>query len=840
MRFVQRPSCVVVLLLLHHARAIRAEESGVACRRDGDFRTAFQKILVGSSEEESICTIPISDPSLSDSIDSRIPGLCFRLVSGVASMTGGVMTVSPRLCEYPVWSNVFWIAILVCVCVIGWVLIRVLLHLCVPEHARRPHLLTGDSGPALSSQEQPRLRTWTEASWIPNSRRTTDAESAPATAASWPPATSENTCRILDDEPENEAIGASIAWRTKGLGRRPRPWSPDQLEHHGKLLPGLLIDSGAADDPYYDYSDQQMQELLVDIEYYGPLVNRINYHTWTPPLTWTEASRYLIPRGRLKRSLEREISLSVGGTTAPVATLPTADTTTTDPYAASRLVTIRIADHHHAAGTAAKATTAPGDVVIQLPLMQCHVHVRTPVETGVVELYQRDAPRWEWMEHTFASAADAAQFQMDLLTLQYLGSQIDHMYQAFRILHQGSMAHLGDEPVLHFRRKAQSRDGGRTVAEPEEKKDGTDPATDPGSDLHSHGIAWDDVMRCLGTSFPSIRRRLELLWWKRKVKHSNSSQPKRRGTTTSVDTVVDDGEQADGPGDDPIAGSQLQAGVDDDHTFAVGVEALEDQYRRRRTLLGQVDFFRLFVPRLPATSVPIVESTPERVKQMLGWRKRVSRAAILVQAYTRARSITNLGWQLDPRWTKTKISCRLSYDRNIENHRCDKNRRDEIYEGFVSRDVICKVRGLDDSTAGVSFFGHRFGGCSPNRTTFSGYQAFSLVDTKIVRMPTDSDAALNIRDDPVTIFPSLRTIIEQNQDVDFLVACVYHSKHDTADVSLFARTLPREIDTKFDTAVSKTSGVPRPVGSSFAHFMLLHCFSWTGTFNRAKKSGIRS
>lgn len=178
----------------------------------------------------------------------------------------------------------------------------------------------------------------------------------------------------------------------------------------------------------------------------GPAVSSLLYETWTPPMPWTEASRKLIPQHRKnKPRSERQVVLNI---------------------AEGTLVVEDKSDRH-----------------LSAPVLQMSVHVKPPVEGAVLELYRKDTPKDEWMEHTFHTAHDAAQFQLDLMAYQLAGESISNMYQAMELIHKGSMAHDGKECVLHDTQGDQAQ-------------------------VRRGAVAWDDAMRCFSGLQP-VRRALE-------------------------------------------------------------------------------------------------------------------------------------------------------------------------------------------------------------------------------------------------------------------------------------------------------------------------------------------
>jgi hypothetical protein len=400
-----------------------------------------------------------------------------------------------------------------------------------------------------------------------------------------------------------------------------------------------------------------------------------------------------------------------------------------------------------------KEPTSGGRWDFSMPLQDCSIHVEHPVEGAIVNLYVKGTPKEEWMEHTFESAQMAAQFQLDLLAYQVLGRTLNNMFQVLSLIHRGSQAYGGPEFVLHF--------GADSGDAPE------DPTTQSSTALIS-AVAWDDAMRAL-SSIPTIRIALERLW----LHH-------RR------------------PGDDALSNNRKMISVQPppSETSDSEFSLLTEEYSGKRLLLGPVDFFRLFIPALPDTAVPQHDSNQARMEQLLSWRKRAARAAVLIRTYAMARRVVNIGWNLiRPVHKQSRdLKRRLAFDDNEENNRRDTVATDEIYEASVSRDVLCHVRPFD-------FF--RSTKRMRNRgLVLSPYQAYTLVGVHIFRKPSDHDTIFSLSPsrDPVEAIPSLRNLIASNANVDFFVVS-YH-RNDTVSVMCYARCLAKGIDPQFDNVVS--------------------------------------
>jgi hypothetical protein len=502
-----------------------------------------------------------------------------------------------------------------------------------------------------------------------------------------------------------------------------------------------------------NYERQQPSEES-HARYYGPSVTTIAFTTWTPPPTWAEASKRLLSSvGQLQRTLQLSLATST-------ATLTVLDRT-------KRVVTLSSASSNKTPHlkTNGSSSDALERKALRWLAADCSVQTHGLPEGGVMHVYVKGKPRSEWMEHTFESAAAAAQFQTDVIALQLLGAQIRHMYDALSILHQGSEAFAGSEYVLHD-----------TQWQPLNEK------------LHCvcEGIAWDDLMRCLGSSFPAIRFTLDMIRWLQSNKasrpHSRSKKDATNPESKQATTPVESSDASDGKGH------------------------MSDLYKysKQRLLLGPVDFFRLFVPRLPEDAVPHERSDPSRMEQLLRWRKRVARASVLVDSYVKARSVANKGWKLlqYPR-AKNYIRKRLAYDDNTDNYLCDCDEKNVYYEPTVSRDIPCQVRGLQGlrSKRDWQLVNNKI-----NRSTISATQAYTLVAVHMFHIPANEPSVEGLcRNDPVLVIPSLRKLVEENSDLQFFVTAWFQEAQRVAHIYVWVRSLAKGIDLAFDLVVSASA-----------------------------------
>jgi hypothetical protein len=405
--------------------------------------------------------------------------------------------------------------------------------------------------------------------------------------------------------------------------------------------------------------------------------------------------------------------------------------------------------------------TSAGQRDAELALDKISMYVQRPLEGGVISLYVKGAPKEEWMEHTFKTAHAAAQFQLDLLAYQTLGKTVRHVFEALNMVHQGSLAYDGREYVLHDDHRVS-----------DDEKDDCQKKS-PKSVNVTRCVAWDDAMRAM-SSIPTVRIALERLWLSHRRPSDISSAFQKKQKKEKGDEV------------NLGAASAAKDGSD--------VDIITEEYAKKRLLLGPLDFFRLFVPTLPEIAIPEGESNRGRMEQLLCWRKRVARAAVLVRAYSRARRVVNLGWHLhspksgEP--SDDSIVKRLAYDGNEDNNVRDSAAKNEIYEASVSRDVLCYVRPFDFLSEDKD---HR------DDLVLSPYQAYSHVGSQYFKMTSEVIGAVR---DPVEMFPSLRNIIAENPDLDFLVIGVRLQNKGAMKFDLYVRSLAKSIDPQFDCVVS--------------------------------------
>ena len=511
--------------------------------------------------------------------------------------------------------------------------------------------------------------------------------------------------------------------------------------------------------------------------YKGPLVHSISHKTMTPPPTWTEASRRLLPSHDRNWNLHQSVSLNIGRTST--ITFRRQPTTATRSHVAAM--------SSSSSSLSPSTTTSTRKEDLTISVHEVAVHVKPPIEGAVLEIYIKDSSQEEWMEHTFRSAAAAAQFQVDLLALQFLGQIIFNMYEALELIHRGSMAYTGTETVLH------------------------DHACDTDNLFaQSSGVAWDDVMRCLGSTFSSMETRLEALRWIRthgpsvRTTRTHQARKKQQRVTPSGGSVAGADATTTTATTTATTTSKVTAHTvsthrDSDATHSAG---LAPQYTGKRLMLGIVDFFRLFVPLLPDVAVPQNSSSRIRMEQLLRWRKRAARASVLVQAYVRARTIVNQGWHLNRHTIPIGyLTRRLAFDDNLDNARHDFSAKNEYYEATVSRDVIFRVK-AKESLEKIPCW--NFGFNTDTLSTRSRYQGYSLVGIHSLQWVADDQGfPLQPHKDPVLSLPSLRALVENNPDLDFFVHGFFaEGRRCAMIVKVFVRSLPEGVDESFDRVVS--------------------------------------
>jgi len=216
------------------------------------------------------------------------------------------------------------------------------------------------------------------------------------------------------------------------------------------------VSSSRDEDDGYLFDEFGLVTLSYDLVYHGPSQTSLRYATWTPPTSWSEVSRQIVPQDimlKLRRSLD--IDLNQGCLSI-------------------------------------KEPKSNRKWELSLPVHDFSIHVQQPAEGAVLNLYVKSAKKEDCKEYTFESAQHAAQFQLDLLAYQMLGKSLNNMFQSLSLIHSGSLASQQPEPVLHY-------------------ADSLDETEAPERTSATAAVAWDDAMRAL-SSIPTIRIALERCW----------------------------------------------------------------------------------------------------------------------------------------------------------------------------------------------------------------------------------------------------------------------------------------------------------------------------------------
>ena len=516
----------------------------------------------------------------------------------------------------------------------------------------------------------------------------------------------------------------------------------------------------------YLYDEFGLVHVSDKIDYYGPTVDTIQYPTWTPPTSWKEASQSILPQDIMLK-LKRTLILK--------------------PKEQGKLLI--------------QEPESQGKWDVSLEVPECSSHVVPPSEGGVLNLYLKGSPKEEWKEYTFDSAQEAAQFQLDLLSYQVFGTVLHSMFQVLSMVHEGSIAHRGREFVLHDTKIVAENDSSVKsnidASSDESKKQGSsdkeEEVSSNAQDPSRKGVAWDDAMRALG-SIPSVRIALERLW----LHHRN--QQFLESVSASIPNKTSKASAGAKQATEPAPSSSQ------DKLLDPSLSNMPEDYHKKRLLLGPIDFFRLFVPVLPDTALPEAESRRDRMEQLLRWRKRTARAAVLAKSYTLSHRVVNQGWFIQPGQTSTEdkpdkeLVRRIAYDDNEDNNERDLTAKNEYYEGTVSRDIMCYVRPYDyfspaDEASSTG---------SKRKFVLSPCQAFSLVGVNVFEIPTGSEPnPLDPSQDPVRALPSLRELIESHPEIDFSVTAHYPTARQVAIVVVHARSLAKGVDPQFDNVLDR-------------------------------------
>lgn len=368
-------------------------------------------------------------------------------------------------------------------------------------------------------------------------------------------------------------------------------------------------------------------------------------------------------------------------------------------------------------------------------------------------------------EFTFETELDAGAFQTLFLALRVVGKEIINLYSALELVHKSSEAYDGD-----------TYDGG----------DG--------------GVALDDVMRCLG-DLPFVSKRIARVYEycieNRPVPTSSSSSKLADHSTShsylsSLESFREDGDENH---------DNANVKTNDDEDAPPSMRKRAHEYQSKRAVLGLVDFFRLFVPKimrgtpystpvaesnvyLSGTDLDGIEAHQARIQQMVVMRQRVAKAAVRISAYVDAMAIVKEGWKI-PVSNIPDYQCarmRLSFDQEDWNLLQDSSTENEYYDPILSRE---------------------------NPT------AFALVGCNTFRLSSQMAKADT---DPVAYIPNLRAVIEKHPQSEFFVCGLVHKKERLMTIFLFVKWLPKGVDEPFDEAFGSFSRGPAKLRDDSLYF----------------------
>jgi len=349
-------------------------------------------------------------------------------------------------------------------------------------------------------------------------------------------------------------------------------------------------------------------------------------------------------------------------------------------------------------------------------------------------------------EYTFLTEFEAGAFQTLFLAARVVGKEIQNLYTALELVHKRSEAF--------------------------------------GGDAHgnvSGGVALDDVQRCLSDL---------------------SFVDKRLGRIFDRDSH----QQQEVDASNMLGVSEIDGTVKEQQSLR---QEKVDLYKHRRTVLGFVDFFWLFVPSVlhgtPYTSprathdedalafddtVGGIDEHQARVRQLIKIRQRVAKAAVRVRSYVNTMEVVHNGWIIPTPNISFQFRTRLAYDNDNANIAYDSMSVNECYDPMLSR-------GHSSSTTTIPYEG--------SKLLPMPQQAYALVGCQVVRLQQDSGSDF-FSLDPLVLIPSLRIIVEKNPNLQFFVACLLQAKPKAATIMIYSRWLPeQEEDSDFDTSFEKFS-----------------------------------
>jgi hypothetical protein len=396
-------------------------------------------------------------------------------------------------------------------------------------------------------------------------------------------------------------------------------------------------------------------------------------------------------------------------------------------------------------GTAGGASTAGGDESTSSNA----THMNRKEDKGVARKGRSLEAK---KEYTFLTEFEAGAFQTLFLTARIVGKEIQNLYSALELVHKRSEAFGGD---VH--------------------------------DNISGGVALDDVQRCV-SDLSFVDKRLGRIYDLCRIYDRDSHQQQE----------VNDS--------NVLGGSEIEGAINEQQSLR---QEKVDLYKHRRSVLGFVDFFWLFVPSVlhgtPYTSprathdedaiafddtVGGIDEHQARVQQLIKIRQRVAKAAVRVRSYVNNMEVVQNGWKIPTPNISCQLRTRLAYDNDDANIAYDCMSTHECYDPMLSR-------GHSSSTATISDEG--------SKVLPMPQQAYALVGCQVVRLPQDAGSDF-VSFDPLILIPSLRTIVEKHPDLQFFVACLLQAKPKAATIMIYSRWLPEQgEDCDFDSSFDNFS-----------------------------------
>jgi len=315
-------------------------------------------------------------------------------------------------------------------------------------------------------------------------------------------------------------------------------------------------------------------------------------------------------------------------------------------------------------------------------------------------------------EYTFVSELEAAKFQTLVLAMRTVGKEVLHLYSALETIHMIGEAYMeGDDN------------------DNEDEED------------NSRGVAFDDVIRCLG-DISFVRKKVD------KIRNQIARDDNRY-----EENLLDE-----------------ESSMGYDHQSRRGAA----MYKSKRLVIGLVDFVGLLIPNIlrgTPYSSPIAAKEDEielldcnvggvhehqaRIRQLVNLRQRVASAAVRVRSYAKAMKVVQEGWNVvtseGSLLQQQGINHRLNFDDDVSNSEHDCNSQNECYDPNLwneSRSI-------------------------PSSSLDASQQAYALVSCNVVQLEQDIIGA-----DPVVLIPSLQKLVSKHKDMDFF--CNIFSPSQTA------------------------------------------------------------